>query len=323
MSDLTWQPTTSLNNRKLRAKLYSDIRQFFAKRGVLEVETPILSQHTVTDTHLHSFRTTYYNENEKRHYYLQTSPEYAMKRLLAAGVGNEPIYQICKAFRNGEIGSQHNPEFTLLEWYRPGFTYHDLMDEVDALLRATIQSKKAVRKTYKQLFLDNLSISPFQLSLPKLHTLGQQFSLQNVSDHEDRDTLLQFLFTHVIEPTLGFGQPLFVHDFPASQAASAKIDPQNPNIALRFEVYIEGLECANGFEELMDISEQRRRFKQDNFKRKSIGLPKIAIDQRFLAALEAGLPPCSGVALGFDRLLMIKAKTKRIDDVIGFPIDRA
>ena len=321
MSNLTWQPTASLNNQKLRAKLYGEIRQFFAKRGVLEVETPLLSQHTVTDIHLHSFQTTYCNENEKRHYYLQTSPEYAMKRLLAAGSG--PIYQICKAFRNGEIGSQHNHEFTLLEWYRPEFTYHDLMDEIDALLQATIQSKKTIRKTYEQLFLDNLSISPFQLSLPKLHELGEKFSLQNVSDYNDPDTLLQFLFTHLIEPTLGFSQPLFVYDFPASQAALAKIDPQNPNIALRFEVYIEGLECANGFEELMDVREQRRRFEKDNFKRNAIGLPKMVIDQRFLAALETGLPPCSGVALGCDRLLMIKAKTKRINDVIGFPADIA
>lgn len=319
MSHLMWEPTSSFDNQKLRAKLYGKIRQFFAKRGVLEVETPLLSQHTVTDPHLHSFKIT--NENEKRHYYLQTSPEYAMKRLLAAGSG--PIYQICKAFRNGEIGSQHNPEFTLLEWYRPGFTYHDLMGEIDTLLQAIIQSKKAIRKTYEQLFLDNLSISPFQLSLSELHSLGQKSSLQNVSDHNDRDTLLQFLFTHIIEPTLGFNQPLFVHDFPASQAALAKIDPQNPDIALRFEVYIEGLECANGFEELIDVTEQRRRFEQDNCKRKAIGFPNIAIDQRFLAALETGLPPCSGVALGLDRLLMTKVKTKRIDDVISFPADRA
>lgn len=321
MSKTWWQPTASLDNQKLRAKLYSEIRQFFANRDVLEVETPLLSKYTVTDPNLFSFKTTYYNEKEKRHYYLQTSPEYAMKRLLAAGSG--PIYQICKAFRNGEIGSQHNSEFTLLEWYRPGFTYHDLMDEIDALLKATIQSKKTVRKTYEQLFLDNLSISPFQLSLPELYSLSQKFSLQNVSDYNDRDTLLQFLFTHVIEPTLGFSQPVFVHDFPASQAALAKIDAKNPNVALRFEVYIEGMECANGFEELIDVREQRRRFKQDNFKRKAIGLPKIAIDHHFLAALETGLPPCSGVALGFDRLLMIKAKTKRIDDVISFPANRA
>ena len=198
------------------------------------------------------------------------------------------------------------------------------MDEIDALLQATIQSKKMVRKTYEQLFLDNLSISPFKLSLSELHALSQKFSLQqNIIDYNDRDTLLQFLFIHVIEPTLGFGQPLFVYDFPASQAALAKIDLQNRSLALRFEVYIEGLECANGFEELMDAREQRRRFEQDNFKRKAIGLPKIAIDQCFLAALETGLPPCSGVALGFDRLLMIKAKTKRINDVIGFPADRA
>ncbi|WP_369804513.1 elongation factor P--(R)-beta-lysine ligase [Coxiella endosymbiont of Amblyomma nuttalli] len=317
-----WQPTATLGNQKLRAKLYNKIRQFFAKRNVLEVETPLLSQYTVTDAHLHSFQTTYYSNNEKYHHrYLQTSPEYAMKRLLAAGSG--PIYQICKAFRDDEISHQHNPEFTLLEWYRPSFNYHDLMCEMDALLQTTIQSKKAVRKTYEQLFLNNLSINPFALSLPELHTLSQKFSLQNASSYKNRDTLLQFLFAHVIEPTLGFSQPLFVYDFPASQSVSAKIDPYNPNVALRFEVYIKGLECANGFEELINASEQRRRFELENLKRKDIGLPEIAIDQRLLAALESGLPPCSGVALGLDRLLMIMGKRRRIDDVIGFTIDRA
>ena len=320
MFDLNWRPTASLTNQQLRAKLYSEIRQFFAERGILEVETPLLSQHTVTDIHIESFQTTYYGQKEKRHYYLQTSPEYAMKRLLASGSG--PIYQICKAFRNGETGSQHSPEFTLLEWYRPGFSYKDLMNEMDELLQHTLYTKKAVQKTYSELFLEHLSINPFQVSLKELQALAQQFSLVNANNYKDYDTLLEFLFTHAIEPEIGFNQPSFVYDFPASQATLAKIHPQNSNTALRFELYIEGMECANGFEELTNAQEQHHRFKEDILKRQERGgVFEIRIDCHFLAALEAGLPSCAGVALGLDRLLMIKAKTKQISDVIAFPTD--
>lgn len=321
MPNLNWRPTASLTNQQLRAKLYSEIRRFFAKRGVLEVETPLLSQHTVTDIHIESFQTIYYSHKEKRHYYLQTSPEYAMKKLLASGSG--PIYQICKAFRNGETGSQHNPEFTLLEWYRPGFSYQDLMNEIDKLLQHILYTKKAVQKTYSELFLEHLSINPFRVSLDKLRALARHFSLVNSSDYKDRDTLLQFLFTHIVEPKIGFEQPLFVYDFPASQATLAKIHPKNSNTALRFELYIEGMECANGFEELIDAQEQRHRFEKDILKRQEKGLSKIGIDYYFLSALEDGLPSCAGVAVGLDRLLMIKAKAKQISDVITFPIDIA
>ena len=316
-----WHPTASKAAWQSRAKLYADIRDFFARRDVLEVETPLLSQHTVTDVHIASFKTTYESEHQQRHYYLQTSPEYAMKRLLAAGSG--PIFQITKAFRNGEQGHQHNPEFTLLEWYRPTFTDQQLMDEMDELLQFTIQSKKAIRKTYEQLFLENLSINPFQISLTDLQSLAQRFSLKNASHYSDRDVLLQFLFSHVIEPNIGLNEPLFVYHFPATQAALAKIHPQNPTIALRFEVYIQGIECANGFEELTDANEQRFRFEQDNIKRKQTGLPLMEMDHHFLAALEAGLPPSAGVALGLDRLLMIKTQTKNIHEVIAFPANIA
>ncbi|WP_100622556.1 elongation factor P--(R)-beta-lysine ligase [Candidatus Coxiella mudrowiae] len=321
MFDLNWRPTASLINQQLRAKLYSNIRQFFAERDVLEVETPLLSQHTVTDIHIESFQTAYYNHKEKRHYYLQTSPEYAMKRLLANGSG--AIYQICKAFRNGETGSQHNPEFTLLEWYRPSFSHHDLMNEMDELLQFTLHTKKSVRKTYSELFSEHLSINPFRVSLKELQSLARQFSLENVNDYNDQDILLQFLFTHALEAKIGFGQPLFVYDFPASQSTLAKIHPENSNVALRFELYIEGVECANGFEELTDAKEQRYRFEQDILKRQKKGLFEIEIDHRFLASLETGLPPCAGVALGLDRLLMVKTKAQKIKEVITFPADIA
>ena len=321
MSDSSWRPTASFIIQRLRAKLYSNIRQFFAERDVLEVETPLLSQHTVTNIHIESFQTTYYNHKEKRQYYLQTSPEYAMKRLLASGSG--PIYQICKAIRNGETGSQHNPEFTLLEWYRPNFSHQDLMNEIDKLLQLTLQTKKAARKTYSKLFLEYLSVNPFQVSLKELQALARQFSLKNAYDYRDHDTLLQFLFTHIIEPQIGFDQPLFVYDFPASQADLAKIYPQNSNVALRFEVYIDGVECANGFEELTDAQEQCYRFEQDILKRQERRLSKVNIDHRLIAALEAGIAPCAGVALGLDRLLMIKTKKRQIKDVIAFPADIA
>ncbi|WP_102157100.1 elongation factor P--(R)-beta-lysine ligase [Coxiella endosymbiont of Rhipicephalus microplus] len=321
MFDVNWRPTASLMNQKLRAKLYSDIRKFFSDREVLEVETPLLSQYTVTDIHIESFQTTYYNHKEKLYYYLQTSPEYAMKRLLANGSG--AIYQICKAFRNGERGAQHNPEFTLLEWYKPGSSHHDLMNEIDELLQFTLHTKKALRKTYSELFSEYLSINPLSVSLKKLQSLARKFALENVNHYTDHTTLLQFLFTHAIEPNIGFGQPLFIYDFPAPQAALAKINPQNSDIALRFELYIEAIECANGFEELTDAQEQRYRFEQDILNRQKKGLFKIEIDQRFLASLKSGLPPCAGVAVGLDRLLMIKTKAHHIQEVITFPSDIA
>ncbi|AJC50193.1 elongation factor P--(R)-beta-lysine ligase [Coxiella endosymbiont of Amblyomma americanum] len=316
-----WRPIASLNNLRWRAKLYADVRKFFSERGVLEVETPLLSKYTVTDINIESFQTTYYNKKETHQYYLQPSPEYAMKRLLASGIG--PIYQICKAMRNGEYGSRHNPEFTLLEWYRPNFSYQDLMDEMDALLQFTLQTKPSVRKTYVALFLEYLAIHPFQISLKKLQSLSRQFLLEKTDHYRDRDTLLQILFIHVIEPQIGFKRPVFVYEFPASQAALAKIHPQNSSVSLRFEVYIEGIECANGFEELIDVQEQYRRFKQDIVSRQKQKLSQIEIDYRLLAALEFGMPACSGVALGLDRLLMINTKTKKIRDVLSFPMDIA
>ncbi|QHG92667.1 elongation factor P--(R)-beta-lysine ligase [Coxiella endosymbiont of Amblyomma sculptum] len=322
MPDLNrWKPAASLKNQRCRARLYSAIRKFFSDQKVLEVETPILSEYTVTDVNIESFQTTYCDYKEKHQYYLQTSPEYAMKRLLAGGSG--PIYQICKAFRNGEIGAQHNPEFTLLEWYRPDFSYQDLMDEVDRLLQFTLQTRKSIRKTYCELFLEHLSIDPIEISLKELQILSRQFLLENSEDYRDRDTLLQFLFTRTIEPKIGLNQPLFVYEFPVSQAALAKIHPKNSNVALRFEVYIEGIECANGFEELTDAQMQRNRFEQDILKRREKGLSEIAIDCRFLSALKSGMPSCSGVALGLDRLLMVKTKKRQIKDVIAFPVDIA
>ncbi len=318
---IAWEPTTSLSALRLRAKLYADIREFFRQRNVLEVETPLLSQHGVTDVYIESFKTQHHGQRAQIPYFLQTSPEYAMKRLLAAGSGS--IFQIVKAFRNEDSGRHHNPEFTMLEWYRVGFNYHDLMDEMDELLQFTIQSKKSERKTYEQLFLEHVKINPFDVSLPELQSLAKSHSLDDARTFSNRDDLLQFLFSHAIEPKIGFTAPVFVYDFPASQAALAKIHPTNPTVAQRFEVYIQGIECANGFDELMNAAEQRQRFEKDNHHREQLGRAPMKIDERFLAALEHGLPTCAGVALGLDRLLMIKANTNTIRDVISFPCDLA
>jgi len=303
---MIWRPTASLANLQLRAHLFSRIRQFFAERKVLEVETPLLCQHTVTDLHIESF------QSDSR--YLQTSPEYAMKRLLAANSG--PIFQICKAFRKDESGSQHNPEFTMLEWYRPGFNHHELMDEMDALLQTALATSSAERISYQDLFLTKLGIDPHSTDLKSLQQCAKHHELNITPAINDKDTLLQLLLNHLIEPKLGRRAPTFIYDFPASQAALAKI---NAGKAERFEVYIQGSEIANGFHELTDSKEQAQRFESDQKRRQKANRFVPAIDKQLIEALEHGMPECAGVAVGLDRLLMILTKTKNIDDVIAFP----
>lgn len=307
---MTWKPTAPLSNLRLRADLFSRIRQFFAERDILEVDTPLLCQHTVTDLHIDSFKA--------ESYYLQTSPEYAMKRLLAAGSGS--IFQICKAFRNNESGHQHNPEFTMLEWYRLGFNHHNLMDEMDELLQAVLDAPRAERISYQQLFLDEFGIDPHACDLHSLQQCAIDRKVVLTNPINDKDTLLQLLLNHFIEPKLGINAPTFIYDFPASQAALAKI---NAGKAERFEVYIQGTEIANGFHELTNTKEQLQRFQHEQDRRKEINRTVPAIDQRLIKALEHGLPDCAGVAVGLDRLLMILANTKNIADVIAFPWDRA
>lgn len=310
---MTWEPSATLPNLRLRAKLLSRIRQFFAARDVLEVETPLLSQYTVTDEHIESFKTATH--------YLQTSPEYAMKRLLAAGSGS--IFQICKAFRHDESGCRHNPEFTLLEWYRTGFNHHDLMNEVDALLQLLLGAAPAQRISYQQLFLNTCAIDPLECDVRALQQCAAEHELNMTAPINDKDTLLQLLLSHVIEPELGFKAPLFIYDFPAAQAALARINASDPRVAERFEVYIQGFELANGFHELTDAQQQRQRFQAQQAQRQKLKRTAVAIDQRFISALAHGLPACAGVAVGLDRLLMILADTKNIDDVLTFPWQRA
>lgn len=323
-SNVLWQPTASLEMLHLRARLLNRIRQFFAERHVLEVETPLLSQATVTDKHLQSFQTNYHfaNPKQKQTLYLQTSPEFAMKRLLAAGSG--AIYQLCKAFRNqGESGRYHNPEFTMLEWYRPGFNHHDLMDEMESLLKLMLDCPSAQRFSYAELFQHYLQIDPHQTSIELLKQTAHRFNL--TTEHLttlEKDDWLNLLMTHCIEPQLP-KHPVFIYDFPASQAALARIRPGKPALAERFEVYVQGLELANGFHELSSASEQRQRFGNDLIQREKAGYPLVPIDERLLAALEQGLPDCAGVALGVDRLIMLASEKSAINEVLSFPIERA
>ncbi|MDK2765213.1 MAG: elongation factor P--(R)-beta-lysine ligase, partial [Alteromonas macleodii] len=254
--------------------------------------------------------------------YLHTSPEYAMKRLLCADSGS--IYQVCKAFRHEGEGRWHNPEFTMLEWYRLGFDHFALMDEVDALLQETLNTASADKMTYQKAFQTYLNIDPLSADNDVLLKAMEE---QNIDIHAPQnlsyDSKLQLLFSYVIEPKIGNEKPCFIYDFPASQAALAKLSPVDERVAERFEVYYQGAELANGFHELSAAKEQRLRFETDNRKREEHGLPTKPIDENFLSALDAGLPPCAGVALGIDRLLMLKTNAKHIQEVINFTVSRA
>jgi len=292
-------------------------RQFFADRHVLEVETPLLSQAAVTDAHLASLATTVAGHGR---YFLQTSPEYPMKRLLSQGVGD--CYQICKVFRDEESGRNHHPEFTMLEWYRLGFDQHRLMDEVEQLLGQLIGGSYRVpaeRFSYTAVFEHYLSINPHTCPLPTLRQLAEERAQAHLLD-ADRDTLLELLMGVVIGPALGHGRLTFIHDFPASQAALARLLPGEPPVAARFEAYARGLELCNGFHELADATEQRRRFEADLAARRSQGLPAVPIDERFLATLAQGLPDCAGVAVGLDRVLMVASGASSIADVLAFTL---
>ena len=321
---LSWQPTASIDQLRQRARLLADLRQFFSQRDVLEVETPAMSQATVTDVHLCAFETQFVGPGyaHGQTLYLMTSPEFHMKRLLAAGSG--AIYQIGKAFRNEESGRYHNPEFTMLEWYRPGFDHHALMDEMDELLQLILQCGIAERMSYQEAFLQVLKICPLESSLAELKMVAAQLGLSDIADpEEDRDTLLQLLFSIGVEAKIGQDVPVFVYDFPASQAALAQISPKDARVAERFEVYFKGIELANGFHELANGNEQLARFEADNRKRIEMGLPEQPIDLHLVEALRAGFPDCAGVAVGIDRLIMLALGHDHIDAVTAFPINIA
>ncbi|QIW15872.1 elongation factor P lysine(34) lysyltransferase [Pasteurellaceae bacterium RH1A] len=317
-----WKPSAPIANLIKRAKILANIRQFFTDRGLLEVETPVLSEFSVTDVHLSTFNTQFLSpfENEAKTLHLMTSPEYHMKRLLAANSG--AIFQICKVFRNEESGRRHNPEFTMLEWYRPHFDMYRLINEVDDLLQEILDCEPAESYSYQFVFQTYVGLDPLSASKAQLVEKARQEGLQ-CEDDEERDTLLQFLFNQVVEPKIGQDRPTAVYHFPSTQAALAQISSEDHRVAERFEFYYKGLELANGFHELSDPQEQMRRFNQDNYQREAMGLPPQDIDHRFLAALKAGIPNCSGVALGLDRLLMVAMGVENIEEVISFGVERA
>ena len=329
MNHSNWRPVATFSALKKRAEIIQSIRDFFTARGVTEVETPLLSHATVTDPHVVGIPAIFkQNGSHEETLYLQTSPEYAMKRLLAAGAGS--IFQICKAFRQGDLGRVHNPEFTMLEWYRVGFDHHALMNEMDELLQTILKTERAERFSYAALFDTFLGMNPHTASLQELMQCALDQNIQfvvnqheNVSEEMQRNNWLALLLTHCIEPQIGHERPVFLYDFPVSQAALAKIrhDESSP-VASRFEVYFKGLELANGFHELQDSKEQRKRFEADILFRKENNIPVVGIDEDFLAALDVGLPDCSGVALGVDRLIMIALNANSIDQVISFGFDR-
>lgn len=318
---INYQPTCDLQALKARAKMYGQIRQFFTERDVLEVETPLLSQAGVTDVHLASVQALRHIGGHKQIHYLQTSPEFAMKRLLASGSG--AIYQICKVFRDNEHGRKHNSEFTMLEWYRPNLSLKELMFEVTDLLNLTLAQRFGeVRPTilsYKHAFMDRLDLNPLQASLTELKDCCQRVGL-NLDLGDDRLGYIDLLFSHMIEPSLGFDTAVFLTDFPPEMASLAKVklDEDGEQVAARFELYIEGLELANAYDELIDSTVLRSRFEADNLERKKLALAVMPVDEYLLAAL-ADMPECSGIALGIDRLLMIAMQQMKLEKVITFP----
>ena len=317
-----WQPTAPIKNLLTRAKIIAEIRRFFTDRGLLEVETPVLSEFGVTDVHLSTFKTEFIApfHQQSKPLWLITSPEYHMKRLLAAGSG--AIFQICRVFRNEEAGPRHNPEFTMLEWYRPHFDMYRLINEVDDLLQQILDCELAESLSYQFAFQQYVGLDPLSAAKTELIAKAKEQHFVG-AENEDRDTLLQFLFSTLVEPEIGKTRPVAVYHFPAAQAALAQISSEDHRVAERFEFYYKGLELANGFNELTDVKEQFSRFEQDNRQREKMGLPQQAIDRRLLGALQAGVPNCAGVALGVDRLMMIALNAERIEEIMAFSINNA
>ena len=325
---MSWQPTLSWQNAQKRAQVLQQIRQFFSDRNVVEVETPALSLGTVTDVHLDalSCRYNFLSDSvagQSTELYLQTSPEFHMKRLLASGYGC--IFQVAKAFRHEQAGRFHNPEFTMLEWYRLGFDHFDLMKEVGELLTTVLVCADPVAFTYQDVFLQQVKIDPLTANREQLIRLISENNMLSdwLTVEQDINILLQFIFSEIVEPNIGNNAPCFVYNFPKSQASLAKICPEDNRVAQRFECYYQGIELVNGFNELIDADSQLKRFQKDNEKRAELNEQEKPVDKNFISALSHGLPQCSGVALGVDRLIMLALKVQHIEHVISFPIERA
>lgn len=327
-----WKPSAELQTIRSFARLLAEVRAHFAETHCLEVITPALSSAAVSDPHVHSCSLSLAYLNQP--VYLQTSPEYAMKRLLAADLGD--CYQICRVFRQGERGRHHNPEFTMLEWYRVSMNHHQLMEEVDTLIRRlwSLLHPDSVLpatdyRTYSQVIESVTGVPLTELDVATVKQLlqAQGESVPDSMTQVDSalDTWLDLLMTAVVTPTFASDRFTLLYDYPASQAALARIidTPDGNTAAARFELFFGSLELANGYHELRDATEQRQRFQQDQRVRHDAGLPVQPIDEHLLAALESGLPNCAGVAIGLERLMMALLQKKSIDDVLTFSIDHA
>lgn len=309
---------------QLRARLNAAIRGFFAARGVLEVETPMLSAAGNTEPNIDSFQTRFSGHVDAGPAlrWLRTSPEYPLKRLLAAGIGD--CYELGRVFRNGEAGGRHNPEFTMLEWYRVGWDHRQLIEETVELVRTALalvgRSATLQVLSYRDLFLQGLGLDPFTAPLEALQQPLREIRID--ADGLGRDDWLDLLMTHRLQPAFPADRLTVVHDWPASQCALARVREDDPPVAERFELYLGGYELANGYHELNDAAEQRRRFLRDHALRQARGAVLPPLDERLLQALPA-LPDCAGVAVGVDRLLMAMRGTAQIGEVLAYDFAHA
>ena len=329
LEESRWRPQCGLDTLRKRARLNAKIRAFFAARDVLEVETPVMGACGVTDPLLHPFTTVFTlpGQRESRRLYLQTSPEFAMKRMLAAGSGS--IYQITKAFRNDEVGRHHNPEFTLLEWYRVGFSLPDLMAEVESLIAELASGERDLltpeRLSYVDAFTLALGLHPLEAGFAELARVAEARGMPEAAElcGRDRPIWLDLLFSHWVQPGLGRRRLTSVYHYPACLPSLARRCEDDARFVERVEIFLEGVELGNGFHELADPREQRQRFESDLEQRRAMDLPEPAIDRRLLDALRVGLPDCSGIAIGLDRLLMALIGGESLADALAFPIERA
>ena len=312
-----WRPGAGIDALRLRARVLRAVRAHFDAEGVLEVETPILGSRTVTDPSIESLVA---RDGAGRAWYLQTSPEFAMKRLLAAGSGS--IFQITRAFRDGEQGRHHNHEFSILEWYRVGFDHHRLIEDVDALLDKVLGPGPSRRMTFRDAFSRHLGLDPLTAPPADLHDACRSRGFESSAAGAARDECLDWLLSAAVQPALGAGR-VYLLDFPASRAALARVRTDSAPVAERFELYIDGIEVANGYHELRDAGELRRRMRRDQKVRSAAGRPVPEVDQRLIAAHEAGLPACAGVAVGLDRLVMLAGRYCSLHDVLAFAQDTA
>ena len=327
MINTDWQPVCSVGLLRLRAAILAEVRDFFSSRKVLEVETPLLSHHVGTDPNLSFFDCQFEFTSKPSQLFLQTSPEFAMKRLLASGSGS--IFQICKAFRNGELGRYHNPEFTLLEWYRVGFDLDDLMTEIvqlmELLLRDRVKINKVLKINYRDIFFQYTGLDALDFSLNSYRACAEKLNLPDAAGlcGEDHPQWLDYLFSEVVQTAMQQDCLYLIYNYPACLPSLARHCVSEPALVERVELFFAGIELGNGYFELTDVEIQEQRFDQEIRFRDVHGLPPVAKDRRLLAALQSGLPDCSGMAIGLDRLLMLASGQKSIAQTLAFPLQYA